>query len=483
MIRLFLLLQRGRLQKKKVLYKQVWQMTFDPMMLFYVLALFGYVLWAVYQAGNIGVKIDQFAFQLEAISVDVFWLVMTVIPLGLLFRTFTRPGIVISTAEYRASLLPYTKRQIWWMAVNFRWLKLMLVLSVVGFLLYIASPTSGQIVLIYIGLLWLINVLMTSIEWRVFQLHLIWKIIIFMMAIGVNVLSFMTNATIVGSIVLVGLFVLNIFLLPRVTEKIAWDKVTAACDYQVWNMPLMTYFTKQKMKKERAYTIWQRMAFWRKAFRYDTRAVYGRLWVIYWQRQIVLVLQFIGTIILLTSFIPLLNIWIIDIVDQFGLTVSPLKDWFFFVALAIGMHLYVSMAVVFWRDRLTTDIMQVLPWNLATLQSTFLKWAYPGIVLFLLPMCLFAIEHFSWLFVLQMVVALCAVGFLLYWKIVEAFQLVSEKEAFIVPKRISYFGYSLYIVMISSAFYSKIIVVGVIFVAVVIWLHMTYRYQMEEANQ
>src|SRR5699024_1786243 len=154
MIKLFLLLQRGRLQKKKSLYKQVWNMTFDPMLLFYVLALFT-----------------------------------------------------------------------------------------------------------YIALLWLINMLMTSIEWRVFQLHFIWKSFIFITVIGVNIMSFMTEATIVGAVAFISLIVLNLFLLPRTTKKIAWEKVTAACDYQVWNMPLMTYFTKQKMKKERAYTIWQRVPF------------------------------------------------------------------------------------------------------------------------------------------------------------------------------------------------------------------------------
>src|SRR5699024_1678266 len=478
MIKLFLLLQRGRLQKKKTLYKQVWHMTFDPLLLCYILVLFGYIAWAVYQKGNIGMKIDQFAFQLEAISVNVFWLIMTVVPLGLLFRTFTRPGIVISTAEYRVSLLPYTRRQIWWMAASFRWLKLAVMLSVIGLILYVASPTSGQIVLLYISLVWLINVLMTSIEWRVFQLHIIWKVVIFMMVIMVNVMSFMIDGTVVGFIVLLSLIVLNMFLLLRLTNMIAWEKVTAACDYQVWNMPLMTYFTKQKMKKERAYTIWQRMPFWKKAFRYKKGAVYGRLWFIYWQRHIVLVLQFLGTMVLFTSFTPMLNMWIIDIAALFGLTVLPVKDWFFFVALAIGMYLYVSIAVVFWRDRLTTDIMQVLPWDVVTLQTSFLKWAYPGIGVFLLPMYVYALEHLSWLFILQMLVALCAVCFLLYWKLVEAFQIISEKETFAVPKNLLMLGYSLYIVMIVSVFYPLAIIIGLILIAVVIRLHLKHRNQV-----
>src|SRR5699024_3193444 len=106
----------------------------------------------------------------------------------------------------------------------------------------------------------------------------------------------------------------------------------------------------------RAYTIWQRMPFWKKAFRYKKGAVYGRLWFIYWQRHIVLVLQFLGTMVLFTSFTPMLNMWIIDIAALFGLTVLPVKDWFFFVALAIGMYLYVSIFFVFLCDSLSKVI-------------------------------------------------------------------------------------------------------------------------------
>src|SRR5699024_6444704 len=106
------------------------------------------------------------------------------------------------------------------------------ILSIVGFFLYVASPTSGQIVLLYIALLWLINMLMTSIEWRVFQLHFMWKLFIFITVIGVNIMSFMTDATIVGAVAFISLIVLNLFLLPRTTKKISWEKVTAACDYR-----------------------------------------------------------------------------------------------------------------------------------------------------------------------------------------------------------------------------------------------------------
>src|SRR5690625_656462 len=99
MIKLFLLLKRGRFQKKSLLYKRVWMMSFDVMMLFYVLVLLGYFIWAFAKEGTILETIGQFTLQLEEISLDYFWVIMTVIPVGLLFRAFTRPGITISSAE------------------------------------------------------------------------------------------------------------------------------------------------------------------------------------------------------------------------------------------------------------------------------------------------------------------------------------------------------------------------------------------------
>src|SRR5699024_10262960 len=128
--------------------------------------------------------------------------------------------------------------------------------------------------------------------------------------------------------------------------------------------------------------------------------------------------------------------------------------------------------------RLTTDIMQILPWDVVTLQTTFLKWAYPGIAIFLFSMYIYALEHASWLFILQMLTALCAVTFLLYWKLVEAFQIISEKETFVVPKKMLRFGYSLYLVIIVSEFYPLVMIIGIILATVVITLHMTYRSQI-----
>src|SRR5690625_1329100 len=147
MIKLFLLLKRGRFQKKSHLYKRVWLMSFDIMLLFYVVVLLGYIIWALVKDGNLAGTISQFTIQLEELSIDYFWVIMTVIPIALLFRTFSRPGIMISSAEYTVTMLTYTKTQIWWMAACARWIKLMIILLFIGAGLFWFSPTSGSIII------------------------------------------------------------------------------------------------------------------------------------------------------------------------------------------------------------------------------------------------------------------------------------------------------------------------------------------------
>lgn len=475
MIKLFVLLRRGRFRKKKALYKQVWDMTFDVMLLFYVLVLVGYLVWAVVHEGNIGSKLGNFAFQMEEISLAFFWVIMTVIPVGLLFRSFTRPGIIISTAEYTATMLTYTKKQIWWMAAIARWVKLAIILTFISLALLLFSPTSGPVILLYVGLIFVINLMMTFVEWWMFQLHIFMKVFIFMFAIGINVISLLTYPPVVATMAMIGLLVSSTVLLPRVVDDIDWKKVTTACDYHIWNMVIMTYFTKQKMKKERSYTIWQRMPFWRKAFPYQKASAYQRLWHVYWQRQIVIVLQFIGSILVLVGFVPATNHWIVPIADLLGFALTPVKDWFFFIALVIGIHMYVSVAVVIWRDRLTADMMQVLPWDLALLQQTFIKWAGACSAIFLIPIWLYALDHLSLLFILQMIVALGALYFILYWKIAAAFRLVSENEGFIVPTSFIPLGYGLLGLMIASAFIPYIMLIALVLLILAGFSHIRYR--------
>ncbi len=484
MIKLSWLLRRARFQKKSSLYKQVWLMTFDVTIMFYILVLVGYFVWAFIHEGNWTNTIKNMTFQMEAISLQLFWLLTTAVPLGLVFRTFTRPGIIISTAEYTASMLTYTKKQIWWMAAIVRWLKLAVILCFISIMLTVFSPTSGGIILSYVSLLFGINVLMTVIEWRLFQLHIIWKILVFIGLILINVVSVLTAPIVLACLMVVLLIITNVFLLQQVDKRIDWKKVTATCDYQVWNMPTLTYFTKQKMKKERSYTIWQRLPFWRKAFPYKKQSAYNRLWHVYWQRQIVIILQFSGVIILLASFVPVMNEWLVKIPleELVGFSLTPLKNWLFFVALAIAIHMYVTVAVVLWRDRLTTDIVQVLPWDLTGFQQTFLMWLRAGTAIFIVPVVIFTYYCGSIFLLVQLVVAFYALYYLLYWKLIDAFRLVSAEEYSAVPNYAIWLGYAMLGAMIASAFVPWMIFISLLFVTLGGLFHIRNKRLVEHNN-
>lgn len=475
MFKLYMLLKRGRLQKKGRIYKRLFHMSFDVTMMLYVLLLIGYFIFASVRSGNVFNQIQHVVLELEAISIDYFWVVMTVIPLGLLLRTFSHPGITISTAEHTVMALPYTPREIWRMAALERWGKFALILTIIGSGLWFFSPTSGPVIVLYISLLFLINILMTIIEWRVFQLHVFWKIIIFALAIGVNILSIFTSPPIIGAISLVLLAIISIVLLPRIVQAIDWKKVTIACDYKLWNMFIVSYMTKQKIKKERSYTLWQRLPFWRKSLPYQKESLYHRLWHIYLQRQLAMIGKLVGALLVLIGFVPVTNRWLVDIGSLFGYSITLIQPWIFYVFLSIAIHIYASFVAVLWKDRLTADIVEVVPWSVRLFHQTLLRWAFVGSVVFLLPVGLFAYDSWSILFVGQMVIAGCAHLFILYWKIVDIMRTVSDEVAAGVPKHLTMLGYSLLILMILSVFLPYVLIIAYILLALIGLAHIRFR--------
>lgn len=482
MIKLFLLLKRGRFQKKSHLYKRVWLMSFDIMILFYAAVFLGYIIWAFVRDGNIAGIISQFTLQMEEISIDYFWVIMTVIPIALLFRTFSRPGIMISSAEYTATMLTYTKSQIWWMAACARWVKLAIILLFIGAGLFLFSPTSGSVILLYICLLLFINIMMTIVEWRVFQLHFLWKGLILLFGIIINIVSFLTNPMFVAIGMMIVLIIVSTYLLRRVVIGIEWKKVTAACDYYLWNMFIISYMTKQKMKKDRAYTIWQRIPRWRKVFPYKKHTVYQRLWHVYWQRQFTVACKFIGGILVLVSFVPVTNHWLVQIAPLLGYSLAPITDWFFLIALALAIHMYTSFAVVIWKDRLTADIVQVLPWDVLMFQRTLRTWVICSSFIFIFPIGLYALNHWSYLFFMQMIVALYAFLYLLYWKMMVAIQLMPEDDIITIPSYMTSLGYGLLVVMILSEFFPYMSIVAMVLLIMMLSMHNRYSVKQLGAN-
>src|SRR5690625_1765372 len=149
-------------------------------------------------------------------------------------------------------------------------------------------------------------------------------------------------------------------------NKMDWKRVTASCDYKLWNMIIISRASRTSFKKERQYSIWQRLSFWKKPFTYNNKAVYHRLWFIYFEKNIVVILQFFGAMLLLL------------------LVFIFVKEYLFFIGLAFMIHAYSSVASTMYSDRLITGIVQVLPWDVAAYKRTFTKWVlFSGLILLL----------------------------------------------------------------------------------------------------
>src|SRR5690625_7582112 len=84
--------------------------------------------------------------------------------------------------------------------------------TLIVIILFLFSPSSLSIIIVYVFLLFFINVIMTPVEWKFFQLHIIFKLIIFSLLIVLNILSIVFNSPIIGVSFLCLLFFTTIIL-------------------------------------------------------------------------------------------------------------------------------------------------------------------------------------------------------------------------------------------------------------------------------
>src|SRR5699024_1962662 len=336
---------------------------------------------------------------IEGFSANRLWQIITALPLIYLFRAFQQPGVLFTTAEHTLTVLPHTVRQVWTMAAAERWLKAFVAIVVAGTFYYIFSPTSWPLILAYVIILTGINMLMTIPEWKFFQLHLFLKMLIVFGLLLLNTMHFVIDSAAVGIIAIVLLVMVNLLLLPRVFEKIDWKKVTAACDFKLWNMLIVSQATKIKFRKERQYSMWQRMFFWKKPFPYRKASAYHRLWHVYLENKFGILFRLLGALFLLLAVFVFL------------------KQELFFLAAAIAIHVSTTFLASLFLDRLQADIVQVLPWDVDLFKKTFLRWAYAGSSPLLISLIIYSAMNVGIWTLFQWIAIISSFVFLLHAKL------------------------------------------------------------------
>src|SRR5690625_819292 len=178
MIKQLLFIKKNRLRKKSKLHKQMFMLSFDFTSLFYTLLVLGYIIVAISLEGNFKPFFDEKMMQLEAFTMEQFWLIIGVLIIFYLIRSFRDPGITFSSAEYLLTILPHSPTQVWRALALERWLKALGIFLFGGYILYVLSPTSLPLILLYVALLLGMNVMMTILQWKCFQLHTFLKVAI-----------------------------------------------------------------------------------------------------------------------------------------------------------------------------------------------------------------------------------------------------------------------------------------------------------------
>lgn len=440
MIKQILFIKRNRVRKKAILYKQLFLLTFDFTSLFYSLLVIGYFLFAIIVEGNVNEQLTEIMTRLETFSMGYFWKIATVIPVIYVVQSFKHPGIHFSTSEFLLTLLPHTTQQVWNVLVCERWLKAFVKYLFGGVILFLFSPISLSVIVLYIFLLFGVNVLMTIPQWKIFQMHIIYKITILIGIILFNMIVLFFQSPIISASLIVFIIIVNIIYYKQITTNIDWKKVTAASDYLLWNMTLISRATKVKFKKERQYSVWQRLSFWKKPFPYVKESAYHRLWHLYFEKNVSHILQLVFWLFVLLFVLIFI------------------KNMLFLIALALTIHIFTTYSSTLFNNRLQVDIVQILPWDLLAFKRTFIKWIFGISVLFLIPLFVYIYIHFSIWGLVQILVVVVTFITMLHIKLqksIEKWEKINTSY-----EVLSIFCYGLLLLLVFSDPYPYVLIVA-----------------------
>lgn len=368
----------NRLKKKGQMYKRAWQLTFDPTLLFYILALIGYIGTVIILEGNVLANIRSIIPQeVAADRPDLLYLV-PVLPLMYMIRAFQQPGILFSSSFYMLTMQPYDVRKIWVVLALERWTKSLLRFGALGLIYAVIASQSLVEVLPYFLLLFVMQLLMTWIEWRFFQQSIWKKLLILVLAMVVNMIAVLWHQPLLTACVV--FLMLGFFAVRSARQLLAdinWKEVTSAVDFKIWKLPFLSQVTKTPIKKEKQRTLWQHFTFWQRPFIYTKATMYHRLWLLYVQKNSKQILQLLGALLLLVSLLGFI------------------KAWLFYLGLVVAIHIYTSLLASAFRDQFTTGIVPLLPWDLAAYLQSFRKWAWFLSAPLLIPLVIYVATTFS----------------------------------------------------------------------------------------
>ncbi|WP_017473815.1 hypothetical protein [Amphibacillus jilinensis] len=393
-------IKKNQAKKKRYLNQMVFLTLFDRTYMIYLI-IFGFLLMLAVRD-----MLAPYHYLFEYIESLIesgytgFLLFGMLRPLSL---SFTRPGIMFTSAELLLSTLPYDRKKLWWFQAFNRVKKLALVWLSITLVLYIVSTLSNTIILTLTIGLFIIECLMIIPQWLMFQMRWWIKFLISqamtLMIILVNLLFYWIDLSfIMLFITLLALIFINIKGYNYIFKQTNWSTIIDTNDRLLWSNPLANFASKVKIelpKRKGFYDQVIRNKKWRKPFNYKKRSqIYHRLIFFMFSREKEHVFQALFSILI--------------IMIMLGIQSFNLYGWM----IAIFLYLYSQIGASFFQAIFSENMLNCLPWQMDAWKKAYLRWLMLGLIPFMLLITGLAVYwDISWLTLTTSIVAYSLSGY------------------------------------------------------------------------
>ncbi|QDP39137.1 hypothetical protein [Radiobacillus deserti] len=352
----YLDLKKNRWKKKKTIYKLALNVSLDVTISIYLSLFLIMGLFIIYDT----LQQYQEQFLLVGQMVDAYGPnLMLVFLVRYVSGSFTRPGVLFSSAELQLSLLPYSLKQLWFCVVVEKWLKFTALCTVVALFVFVLTPVSGQTILYVVGLMWVTHVLMTLPQWVLYQQGWIPKVISIVAIIIIGLLSTILKFSLILIPVLLIALVGVQFVLQQWILIANWLKIAETNDFIIWNMWFVNRMSKMEIKPKRQYGILQskrKKKEQAQPFPYETDDVYKKMWRIFFDEKMEYVIQTIGLVLALS------------------IVLGVMRDWLMGVGIGLSIFIFGVMAKSLFLANFTEKLVISLPWDFRAWTSSFLTY-------------------------------------------------------------------------------------------------------------
>jgi|GEM_PF-4546979 len=339
----YLFLRKARMKKKFNLYKQAFMLTFDFASIFYVSLLIGYFIYAIISEGDLLSSVRGNITQFLPDNIKILMPLLLYFFLIQLMKGIKASGVVFSESDYKLLTLPYQSKKLWLILLTERLFSSLIRYSLIGIVIYFLTLIELEVIIYLICYLLIINGLSAVIEWKMFSLHLIKKLMIIFIAwcfiIGLSFLPIEISLVVLIS-VLLGI---NYPLYQRLYNNINYEAVVMAGNFKTWNIPFVSYMSKTKVVKKERQSVLTKLNFFKKPLNYQTNAVNRRMLYLYLENNMKSVFQVLGALIILI------------VVAYFKIT-----EFYYFI-IGLSIIIYSSIGNLFFEGFWQTKLIDILP--------------------------------------------------------------------------------------------------------------------------